>query len=134
MTLTLHLTDAKKVKIVTNVLAKVEGVRDVQSLYLVGRRSLLNVTFAGDTNGLADGIEAADFGVLKVAVVGLSAYKLELEVGGGAPAPAPAPEKKSADDEAVKPDAADAAPAAAPPAAEPAPSPEPAPAPSATGS
>ncbi|MEK7475697.1 MAG: FecR family protein [Candidatus Coatesbacteria bacterium] len=84
--------DYKKLKILTNVLAGIEGVRDVQSLYLVGRRSLLSITFAGDSTGLADRIEAANFAPLKVGVVGLSAYKLELEVtGGGAMAPAPAP-------------------------------------------
>ena len=90
--------DYKKLKVLTNRLAAIEGVRDVQSLYLVGRRSLLNVTFAGDSTGLADRIEAADFGTIKVGVVGLSAYKIELEVSGGgalAPAGAAAPAPKA---------------------------------------
>jgi hypothetical protein len=118
---TLDGVDYKKVKVVTNKLATIEGVKDVQSLYLVGRRSLLNVTFAGDSNSLADRIEDANFGALKVAVVGLSAYKLELEVSGGGPlAPAPAaPEKKSADDGTVNdvtPDKTGTVPAATPPA------------------
>ncbi len=73
----------KKLKIVTNKLATLTGVKDVQSLYLVGRRSLLNVTFSGDTASLADAIENARFKGLEVSVVGLSAYRLELEVNSG---------------------------------------------------
>lgn len=113
--------DYKKLKVVTNALAKLEGVRDVQSLYLVGRRSLLNVAFAGDTAGLADRIEEAKFAGLKVGVVGLSAYRLELEVTGGAP------EKKSPESgevdggaEPAEPPAPNAAASPAPASAEPA--------------
>ncbi|MEK7766212.1 MAG: hypothetical protein AAB368_08240, partial [bacterium] len=86
--------DYRKVKAVTNVLAGLEGVKDVQMLYLVGRRALLNVTTAGDSAALAEAIEQASFGALKVSVVGLSAYKVELELSGGSaarPAPTPSP-------------------------------------------
>lgn len=84
--------DYKKLKLITNKLAELNGVKDVQSLYLVGRRSLLNVTCVGDSTSLADEIEKADFSPLKVSVDGLSAYKLEMEVTGGGPlAKEPAP-------------------------------------------
>lgn len=67
-------------KIVANKLAEINGVKNVESLYLVGRRSLLNVTFVGDSTSLAGEIAKTVFGELKVEVVGLSAYKLELEI------------------------------------------------------
>ncbi len=80
----------RSLKTVVNTLSTLEGVSDVQSLYLVGRRSLLNVTSKGDTAALAEAIETASFGALQVRVVGLSAYRLELEVTGGTRAAAPA--------------------------------------------
>ncbi len=101
--------DYKTLKTVTNALAKIEGVKDVQSLYLVGRRSLLNVGFAGDSTGLADRIEEAKFGTLKVGVVGLSAYRVELEVSGGVAAPV----KKNSEDAVTGPADAPDSPAAA---------------------
>jgi len=82
--------DYKKLKVVTNKLAELDGVKDVQSLYLVAGRSLLNVTFGGDSASLAEEIEkVADWGGLKVGVVGMSAYKLEMEVRGAPRAAAP---------------------------------------------
>jgi len=87
--------DFKKLKAVRNTLAGIQGVSDVQQLYLVGRRALLSVTYKGDTVTLAEEIEKAVFTGLNVGVVGLSAYKLELEVtppkkAEGAAEPAPA--------------------------------------------
>ena len=72
--------DFKKLKTVVNTLSRIEGVKDVQQLYLVGKRSLLNLIYQGDTQGLAEAVEAAKFKGIVVNVVGLSAYKLELEV------------------------------------------------------
>jgi len=106
-------------KTVRNALAEINGVSEVQQLYLVGKRALLNVTYKGDTASLAEAIEGASFGGLRVSVVGLSAYKLEIEVAapraGAAPAAAPAAPAKV--EEAPKP-AAETAPAAAPAPAE----------------
>ncbi len=73
--------DYARLEELKNALAKIKGVKDVQSLYLVGKRSLLSVTFSGDAAGLAEALGRADFGRIKVAVVGLTAYRLELEVG-----------------------------------------------------
>jgi hypothetical protein len=64
----------------SKVLADLPGVKDVRRLYLVGRRALLGVTFAGDSTALADEIHSARFGNLGVSVVGMTAYRLELEV------------------------------------------------------
>ena len=72
--------DFKKLKVIRNTLATIDGVSDVQQLYLVGRRALLNITYKGDTATLAEEIEKASFPGLNVGVVGLSAYKLEIEV------------------------------------------------------
>jgi len=79
--------DYAALKAVSNVLAGISGVKDVQQLYLVGRRALLNITCQGDSNTLADEIGKADFKDLKVSVVGLSAYRLELEVSQAKAAP-----------------------------------------------
>jgi hypothetical protein len=126
--------DFRKLKTVVNTLSKIEGVRDVQQLYLVAKRSLLNLTYQGDTQGLAEAVEASKFPGLSVNVVGLSAYKLELEVtvpkgpsaveegGGAGTAAAPAAVKE----EAAPPEPAKAEPAAESPAAE-TPATEPAP-------
>jgi hypothetical protein len=92
--------DFKILKAVTGVLAKLEGVKDVQSLYLVGRRSLLSVTFSGDSHGLAERIAAADFRPHAVSVVGLSAYKIELEVS--APGRRPAAEDGAGGEEGAE--------------------------------
>jgi hypothetical protein len=63
-------------------LEKLEGVKGVQELYLQRRHALLSLTFPGDPSALANLIDAATWEPLRVAVVGLSAYKLELEVTG----------------------------------------------------
>ena len=72
--------DFKKLKVVRNALSGIEGVSDVQQLYLVGRRALLSITYKGDTATLAEEIDKTAFPGLNVGVVGLSAYKLEIEV------------------------------------------------------
>jgi hypothetical protein len=122
--------DYKKLKVITNKLAELDGVKDVQSLYLVGQRSLLNVTFGGDSTSLAEEIEkVADWGGLKVGVVGLSAYKLEMEVRGNVKAPAPAVEPPAAKPAETAPQSA----TSTAPAAEAKPeAPKPAPAPAGT--
>jgi hypothetical protein len=125
----------KTLKVIRNTLSTIEGVSDVQQLYLVGKRALLSVTYKGDTATLAEEIEKATFTGLNVGVVGLSAYKLEVEVtppkkgeGAAEAAPAAAVEEPAAQGtetmgeaesgakpaEAPKPKAVEAAPAAAP--------------------
>ena len=78
--ITVDGVDFKKLKVIRNSLATIDGATDVQQLYLVGRRALLNITYKGDTATLAEEIEKTVFPGLKVGVVGLSAYKLEIEV------------------------------------------------------
>ncbi len=69
----------------TNDLAKLAGVKNVERLYLVGRRALLSVTFEGDATGLAEAISKDGFGGrMNVSVVGLTGYRLELEVSAAA--------------------------------------------------
>lgn len=115
--------DFRKLKVVRNTLSSIDGVSDVQQLYLVGRRALLSVTYKGDTATLAEEIDKASFPGLNVGVVGLSAYKLEVEVtppkkaeGAAKPAPVAGEPAQGTEamggDEAVKP--AESAPTAEP--------------------
>lgn len=65
---------------IVNIISDIQGVKEVEKLYFVAGRSLLNVTFIGDTNTLVERIREIDFKDLKLEVVGLSTYKIELEV------------------------------------------------------
>lgn len=65
---------------IVNIISGVQGVKEVEKLYFVAGRSLLNVTFIGDTNTLVERIREIDFKDIKLEVVGLSTYKIELEV------------------------------------------------------
>jgi hypothetical protein len=71
--------DFAGVKRLKQVLEGLRGVRGAQTLYLVGGRALLQVTYAGDSLGLAEALAKADFGKLNLEVVGLSAYRVEVE-------------------------------------------------------
>jgi len=72
--------DYEKLERIVSTFRGLAGVKDVQKLYLIQYRALLAVDFSGDSVALADGIIKADFGTVKVSVVGLSAYRLEIEV------------------------------------------------------
>ena len=65
---------------ISNVLLTIQGVKDVEKLYFVANKSLLNIIFVGDTVTLAEKIRETDFKDVKIEVVGLSAYRVELEV------------------------------------------------------
>lgn len=65
---------------ITNILSNIQGVKEIEKLYFVAGKSLLNVTFIGDTTALTERIRETDFKYLKLEVVGLSAYRIELEV------------------------------------------------------
>ena len=58
-------------------LSKISGLKDIQKLYFVGDRALLNATFVGDTVTLAEKID--EISDIKLNVIGLSAYKIELD-------------------------------------------------------
>jgi len=116
----------KKLKVIRNSLSGIEGVSEVQQLYLVGSRALLSVNYKGDTATLAEEIEKTSFPGLNVGVVGLSAYKLEVEVappkkGEGAAEAAPVGEAPAQGKETMGEAETGAKPAEAPRAVETAP-------------
>jgi hypothetical protein len=71
--------DFSGLKKIRGVLEGLRGVKNAQTLYLVAGRALLQVTYSGDSLGLAEALAKADFGKLNLEVVGLSAYRVEVE-------------------------------------------------------
>lgn len=74
------VTDHKFTNALKEGLAGIDGVKNVQTLYFVAERALLNVNFVGDSIALVSNIEKAEFKGIKVSVVGYSAYRIELEI------------------------------------------------------
>ncbi|MFH1823884.1 MAG: FecR family protein [Candidatus Firestonebacteria bacterium] len=70
----------EKLNIIQQTLAAVADKNQVDKLYFVVNRALLNMSFIGDSATLAGKISTLEFKGFKVEVVGLTAYKVELEV------------------------------------------------------
>jgi len=70
----------EKLNVIQQTLASIADKNQVDKLYFVANRALLNMSFIGDSATLAEKISTLEFKGFKVDVVGLTAYKVELEV------------------------------------------------------
>jgi hypothetical protein len=67
----------EKLNKIINQISIMEGVTNIEKIYFVADKSLLNITFVGDSITLAEKIK--DLKDMKLEIVGLSMQKIEIE-------------------------------------------------------